>query len=124
MGGGRDISSHIPTLPFSLSSHFKDKETEAQRGEISQSEPLTEPNSVRALRVHWTSPVSSAGFAEGGGVWYGRVRGGDISQRVPYWPHPTRLQAFKIAWQACELPPSGWREREGALLGRGLPCGC
>lgn len=28
---GRDTSSHVPALPFLMSSHFKDKKTEALR---------------------------------------------------------------------------------------------
>lgn len=31
-----------------------------------------------------------------------------LPRRVPYWAHSTWLQAFKIAWQACECPLRGW----------------
>lgn len=31
-----------------------------------------------------------------------------LPRRVPYLAHSTWLQAFQIAWQACERPLRGW----------------
>ena len=72
---------------------------------MSWPKPLTEPNSTPALfalGTHWMSPLSLQGTTEGGGCL---VLEGQWERAIVGTLH--RLQAFKIAWQACELPPRG-----------------